>query len=116
MQLPHAETAVISEAKIVDYLLNPQHPDGAGKARFFLSAGFQVTRWQILADAIRELAKHSLVTRQLDSTHGRKYIVEGSIETPDGCKATIRTVWIADGDNPTPRLVTAYPLQPKGQS
>jgi hypothetical protein len=116
MQLPRAETAVISEAKVVDYLLNPQHPDGGGKARFFLSAGFQVTRWQILADAIRELARHAPVSRKLDSAHGRKYIVEGSMETPDGGKATIRTVWIADGDNPTPRLVTAYPIQPKGQS
>lgn len=110
MQLPHAETAVVSEAKIVDYLLNPQHPDGAGKAKFFLAAGFQVTRWQELADAIRELATHSPVTRQMDSIHGRKYIVEGPLQLPDGGRASIRTVWIADGRDPTPRLVTAYPI------
>jgi hypothetical protein len=116
MQLPHVQTAVISESKIADYLLNPQHPDGAGKANFFMAAGFQVTRWQELADAIREAAKQSPVTRQMDSVHGRKYIVEGPIQAPNGGLVSIRTVWIADGSDPTPRFVTAYPIQPKGKS
>lgn len=36
MQLPNASTAELSREKIVGYLLNPEHPDGAGKAAFFL--------------------------------------------------------------------------------
>jgi hypothetical protein len=111
MQLPHVEKAVISESKIVDYLLNPLHPDG--KAKFFSAAGFVASRWQELADAIRNLARATPVTSQLDSVHGRKYIVEGLIQTPVGSLALIRTVWIADGNDPVPRLVTAYPIPPK---
>ncbi len=116
MQLPHVQTAVISESKIADYLLDPQHPGGAGKAKFFLAAGFRAARWRELADAIRELVVHSPVTRRMDSVHGRKYIVEGPIRAPNGGRADIRTVWIVDGNDPAPRLVTAYPIQPKGKS
>ncbi len=38
--LPNAERAVVSERKVVDYLLSETHPDGRGKARFFSGARF----------------------------------------------------------------------------
>ncbi len=56
MPIPNAERAEVSRDKIVDYLLNPQHPDGAGKAAFYLAAGFGVERWEELADALKGLA------------------------------------------------------------
>jgi hypothetical protein len=40
MKLPHADLVIIEQAKIVDYLLNPAHPDNGGKAAFFLAMGF----------------------------------------------------------------------------
>lgn len=35
MKLPDREAAVVSEQKIVEYLLNPLHPEGSSKAEFF---------------------------------------------------------------------------------
>jgi hypothetical protein len=111
MQLPNANTAELSREKIVGYLLNPEHPDGAGKAAFFYAAGFRVERWQELADALKSLAERVPVTRSVDSSHGSKYIVDGPIGTPSGRTVTVRTVWIVDRGSQVPRLVTAFPRQ-----
>ncbi len=43
MNLPNAEGAVVERDKIIDYLLNPGHPDNGGKSSFFLTAGFSRT-------------------------------------------------------------------------
>ena len=40
MNLPNPDDVEISEEKITGYLLNPLHPDGASKARFFAALGF----------------------------------------------------------------------------
>jgi len=44
LKLPNAERGVVEREKIVDYLLNPTHPDNGGKAEFFFSLGFDVPR------------------------------------------------------------------------
>ena len=36
MKLPNAENAVVDIAKLRDYSLNPNHPEGKHKARAFL--------------------------------------------------------------------------------
>src|SRR5438309_4584040 len=33
--LPYGELAIVSDAKVVDYLLSPEHPQGRGKAASF---------------------------------------------------------------------------------
>ena len=35
MVLPNVDSAGIEIAKLVNYLLNPNHPDNGGKAAFF---------------------------------------------------------------------------------
>lgn len=45
MKLPNAHLAIVDEETIVDYLLNPAHPDNGGKAKFFLGLGFTVDQW-----------------------------------------------------------------------
>ncbi len=52
MKLPFANEAEAPRAKIVLYLLNPEHRSGKGKARFFASHGFAVEDWQKLAAAV----------------------------------------------------------------
>ena len=110
MQLPHTENAVVAEEKIVGYLLNAQHPDGAGKAKFYESLGFDVSLWQVLADALKDQVEHSPVSRHVDSVHGSKYIIEGPLQTPSGRTVVVRSVWIIDRGETVPRLVTAYPI------
>jgi hypothetical protein len=72
MRLPHADSARVSKSKVIDYLLNQQHPDGRGKAEFFSAAGFETSRWQELAEAIGRLVEQAPVAQQVDSPHGRK--------------------------------------------
>jgi len=113
MKLPNAHLAIVDREKIVDYLLNPAHPDNGGKAKFFLGLGFTVQQWQIFAGAVRTLAKSFQVIESVESPHGIKYIVIGRIETASGRSPSIRTVWIVDKGNDKPRLVTAYPGEEK---
>jgi hypothetical protein len=113
MLLPNADAAVVSKAKIVDYLLNPQHPDGAGKATFFESLGFTAQDWQVLAGALQQMVASSSVIKSVESIHGAKYIIDGAIQAPGRRSANIRSVWIIDRGKEIPRLVTAYPHESK---
>jgi hypothetical protein len=109
MKLPNAQLAVIDQEKVVGYLLNPAHPDNAGKAAFFFSLGFNPAEWAVVVRAFHNLAQTTDVTRSMESPHGQKFIVDGEIETPSGKRTAVRTIWIVDRGFDRPRLVTAYP-------
>jgi hypothetical protein len=109
MKLPNAHLALVEREKLVDYLLNPAHPDNGGKAAFFFAHGFQREEWQALATALLGLAATGEVIKELVSPHGRKYVLDGPIETPARRQPVVRTVWIVDHGTTAPRLVTAYP-------
>jgi hypothetical protein len=111
MNLPNVERAEVAEAKIRSYLLNPAHPDGEAKARFFAALGFTREAWDVLATALRGQALRSPVAKCLESVHGTKYVIDGPIETPSGQSPFVRPVWIVDAGQDVPRLVTAYPCQ-----
>jgi hypothetical protein len=87
--------------------------DGAGKATFFIALGFRAEQWEMLAEALKRLTAYNGVSRNVQTEHGWKYVVEGEIETPAGRSVVIRTVWIVDHGQSSPRLVTAYPLVPE---
>lgn len=109
MILPNASSAIVSEDKIVEYLLNPMHPDGGPKAIFFLSLGYNIDNWKALADDLFDMALRTPVSSWVESDYGTKYIIEGYITGPNDRVADIRSVWIVDDGNDAPRLVTAYP-------
>jgi len=56
MRVPNYEQAVVSERKIVAYLLSVTHRDGRSKAAFFMRFGFTADSWEILANALRRHA------------------------------------------------------------
>ena len=109
--LPNAHHAFVEREKITEYLLNPAHPDGAGKALFFAAHGFHREDWETLADGLRTLARTALVSKSMASPHGQKYIIDGRMLTPNGKTVMVRTVWIIDEGLDKPRLVTAYPTE-----
>ena len=111
MNLPNKDQIVIEREKVRDYLLSPSHPTGKGKAEFFIAMGFQREGWEALADALRQVARDRPVTKSMTSPHGQKYIVDGTLATPNGQRPLIRTVWVVDTGRQTTRLVTAYPLE-----
>ena len=108
--IPNGDRAVVDLAKVRDYLLNPGHPDNAGKARFFLDAGFSANYPGAFADALRRLAASAHVMTRTESRYGVKYTVDGTLLRADGRSAVIRTIWIVQASTDAPRLVTAYPL------
>jgi len=109
MRLPNAKKAVVERGKIVDYLLNPAHPDNGGKAAFFAALGFSRDDWRKLAAALRELTTTADVIKSVESAHGRKYVLRGQIHSPSGKTPAVLAVWIVDRGMDAPRLVTAYP-------
>jgi hypothetical protein len=109
VKLPNAERAIVDLAKITDYLLNASHPDNGGKAQFFGSLGFAAGNPAALADALRAVAVVGDVVSQAESRHGLKFVVDGAIQAPTGRRPVVRTVWIVDAEEESPRLVTAYP-------
>ena len=115
MHLPNAHNAVVPKEKIVDYLLNPMHPDGAGKAAFFLALGFSVVNWSVFADALTSLANDSVNVTPSHSPFGEKFVVDGELITPCGKMPFVRTVWIVDVGEEILRLVTAYPYEPRDE-
>jgi hypothetical protein len=84
MKVPNLDQALVSEEKITGYLLNPQHPAGAGKAKFFTAMGFSRADWRVLAVALLRLPETVEVAQSVESAHGWKYIVDGPLETPSG--------------------------------
>ena len=101
----------VDQPKIRDYLLNATHPSGAAKARYFLAAGFDPSRWEVFRDA---LANHpltaSLETLDPTSQYGEKRTYRCSVASPNGRNPCILTVWQQSGGDF--RLITAYPFQP----
>lgn len=63
MRLPGAENAVIDIAKLRDYSLNPNHPEGKHKARVFLDKpGLNRND----AEQLRQIILQTVVDRRSD--------------------------------------------------
>ncbi len=111
MQLPNAEHARVEPAKILNYLLSTSNEDGEGKAKFFIQYGFSRELWQDFAHALRNHGQSHTVTRVIETSFGPKFVVEGTLETPDERNPLVRTVWMINYGTDAPRLITAYPLE-----
>jgi hypothetical protein len=109
MMLPDAERASVDRVKITDYLLSLSHPDGSSKAAFFMRFGFKAEEWGKFAAALKEVGASNPVTDVVESPHGTRYTVDGSLRAADGRSPMVRTVRIVEQGAP-PRLITAYPL------
>lgn len=96
---------------MVDYLLNPGHPDGEGTARFFLAAGFQRHAPDDLGRSLLEVAR----TGEMVATphaYGTKFECDSILRAPNG-EVHVRRVWPLGRGRP-PRCVTAHPLRRRG--
>ena len=109
MILPHLENALVPENKILQYLLNLNHPGGQNKARFFARFGFTQKTIYEFKNALLEICRDNQVLTVITTQFGSKYIIEGKLKTPDGRNPIITTVWIVENNSKIPKLVTAYP-------
>lgn len=111
MKLPNHDKAIVPQSKIIRYLLDLSSENGKAKARFFLSFGFTIETWDVMAQAFKQHANDHDVTRMEERPpFGVHYVVEGILATPDGRNPSVRVVWIIDEGGDVPRLLSAYPL------
>ncbi|HVW25540.1 MAG TPA: hypothetical protein VHC69_09225 [Polyangiaceae bacterium] len=73
MLLPNATRAVVSDAKVREYLLSSSHPIGRFKAAFCRSLGFSEDDWEQLRDALLAIASRDEAFPGQPSTFGRKF-------------------------------------------
>lgn len=111
LQLPNKANAYIPIRKLVDYLLSETHTVGKSKSKFFRSLGFNETTVGELEQGLLDIAHTGQVKEQMDSQHGAKYVIDGSLKTPHGILVQVRTIWIIESGYESPRFVTAYPIE-----
>lgn len=111
MKLPNAQSAIIPKEKIVNYLLDPAHPDGGSKAAFFQQAGFDHEAWGTLAEALHQHAIENEMASEAETQFGRKFIIEAELRSPGAGRPLVRSVWVILHGEKVPRFVTAYPLK-----
>ncbi|NJL99925.1 MAG: hypothetical protein HC924_14515 [Synechococcaceae cyanobacterium SM2_3_2] len=113
MKLPSSDQVIIAPAKITNYLLCLGHPDGSSKAQFFMKFGFSLDAPVKLINALYDHANSHEVVKIEPTEHGTRYVIEGSLQAADGRTPNLRSVWFIRNGEETPRLVTAYPLDPE---
>lgn len=110
MKLPNREHAYIPQAKLINYLLSESHVVGRSKAIFFRNLGFNEMSVALLEKALLLIAQNEEVTEIISSVHGKKFLIDGYIQSPNRRTAKVRTIWIIDKNQDKPRFVTAYPI------
>jgi hypothetical protein len=111
LKLPNYQLAVVPQRKITEYLLSLTHPDRRSKEKFFTAFGFTVDDWETLATALINHVADNDVTKIEDSSFGTRYVIEGTMVSPDNRNPLLRSVWFIGTEENIPKFVTAYPLK-----
>lgn len=107
MKLPNGARAVVDITKLRDYCLNPDHPRGRHKARFFAAAlGLTADRAEELLDALLEAARTEEATATDQDEHGQRYVVDFTMHGA----GRVRSCWIVRSVEDFPRLTSCYVL------
>ncbi|NCJ06604.1 hypothetical protein GS597_08825 [Synechococcales cyanobacterium C] len=107
MKLPNGAYAIISMEKLTGYCLNPNHASGKHKARVFASVlGITAENAEDLRQLIAQAATEGEVIQQDATTFGHLYKVDWRIDDQDS--VILRTLWEIRGNQPKPRLVSAF--------
>lgn len=100
----------IADPKIGGYLLNTEHPEGGGKAKFFLAHGFGSDVPDLFLASLFAHARPSHLAGEQATGFGTKFVYEGPMIIPDGSTWRIRSVWHRPLGETRRFLVTAYPF------
>jgi hypothetical protein len=104
------ETLYINPEKLRSYLLNIHHIDGSSKAKLLLSFGFNIND---IAQLHNEIISHAIIneaSKVIVTEYGRKYTIEGLIQTPSGRAVMIRSIWLQEIQEEIIKFVTLYPI------
>lgn len=101
------KNAVIPEAKLTKYALDPEHPKGKDKARVFQSAlGYNQSNYKGLLENISRNLESAPAYFKSSTLYGEKYEVVLWLQGPNGKTANVLTAWmLKDGEA---RLTSLY--------
>jgi len=88
----HAQDAIIAPAKLRDYLLSEEHPDGRSKARYPARLGYSREEWGRLERDLREQVLPLEARLVGESPWGSKYEILGGLRGRSGRAAWIRSI------------------------
>ena len=91
MKLPHADHAIIAEAKLL------------------YSLGYDVQQWQQLVKDLRQQHLTAEVIQQRNRIWGERYEIVAPLTGPSGDTVMFRSIWQIDLGTNRPRLITMYP-------
>lgn len=106
---PGATTEESVKINLDSYLLNPDHPVGGFKAKWYEQAlGFNRNNMDELARQFVFDASQAVLTAL--TPHGHKYVQPTLITGVNGKQIEVRVIWITNPDGVT-RLITAPPAR-----
>jgi hypothetical protein len=108
MKLPNGDQAVVTDKKLLGYLLNPNHRDGKDHALLFdRLLGINLTNAHLLYDALIKAAVGEDALPGQPSPYGDKYEIRFQMTSSRG-SYTVLSVWMIRPAVPAPHLVTAF--------
>lgn len=108
MRLPAGEQAVVEDAKLLDYVLNPAHPIGRHHAALFEQLlGITRANYDSLKEQLLRAAVSADVEAGKPSSFGQKFEMRLSVRGPLGARPVL-AVWMLDEGQASPRLITCY--------
>ncbi|MBM4135568.1 MAG: hypothetical protein FJ241_01920, partial [Nitrospira sp.] len=107
MKLQNSQSAEVNLQKLLDYLLSDSHPIGKSKAKYLRSFGFSNANVELLKQGLITIAQTEDVKEVISSTHGVKYVIDGSLQTPVKVFIKLRTIWIIEKGEEVARFITA---------
>jgi hypothetical protein len=114
--LPRADEAMIPREKLVDYVLNPDHPRGRHKANAFkLALGIERPNWRYLHDEILAALRQSPVSssQAAEGPRPASWAVVIPVAGLNGRTVPVITKWqIVEG---RPSLISAFVRRRGGQ-
>lgn len=114
MKLPNAKNAAVDIAKLRDYCLNPDHPEGKHKARVFLRAlGIDKNDAEQLRQIILKAVQTADVIEENATEFGRRFVIDFQVSwfrESVNRTALVRTAWIIRSGEDFARLTTCFTL------
>lgn len=105
MKLP--EDAIISPAKIKDYLLQRRAEND--KSKFLERAGYNKGNWQQLESDLR-MQILPLEANLLENTrYGEMFEIRGVLLGTNGVELRVKTIWMTETESGITKFITLYP-------
>lgn len=108
MRLPDGEQVVVEDAKLLEYVLNPEHPVGRHHAALFEQLlGITRANYELLKEQLFLAAVSVEVEAGKASPFGEKFEMRVLVRGPLGTRPVL-AVWIREPGPTGPRLITCY--------